>query len=60
METEKIPSVDKKTFLLRLSPILYRKIRYRVQKEKDKGNFKCSINELLTEFIEKGLKEKNK
>ncbi len=56
MNKTKTPTVDKKTFLLRLSPELHKKIRYIVQKEKDKGNYKCSINELLTDIIEKGIK----
>ena len=48
----------KETFPLRLPPDTYRKVRDRVQKEKDKGNYAYSINDFLTEIIEKELKEK--
>ena len=60
MNKTKTPTVDKKTFPLRLPPDIYRKVRYEVQKEKDKGNYGYSINDFLTEIIEKGLEENEK
>ena len=59
MNKTKTPTVEKKTFPLRLPPDMYKKVRDRVQQEKDKGNYAYSINDFLTEIIEKGLKEKN-
>lgn len=50
------PTVFKKTFPLRLPPETYKKVRDRVQIEKDKGNYAYSINDYLTEIIEKDLK----
>ena len=52
------PTVDKVTFPLRLPPKMYKKIRAKVNKIKEKENYAYSINEFLTEIIEKGLKEK--
>lgn len=52
------PTIQKKTFPLRLPPELYKKVRARVQKEKDKGNYAYSINDFLTELVERGLKER--
>ena len=49
-------TANKKTFPLRLPPAMYQKIRYRVQKEQNKGNYSYSINEFLTKIIEEGLK----
>ena len=49
------PTVFKKTFPLRLPPETYKKVRDRVQIEKDKGNYAYSINDYLTEIIEKDL-----
>lgn len=59
MNNTKTPTVQKKIFPLRLPPDLYKKVRKEVQKEKDKGNYAYSINDYLTEIIEKELKEKN-
>ena len=58
MNKTKTPTVDKKTFPLRLPPDTYRKVRDRVQIEKNKGNYAYSINDFLTEIIEKELKER--
>ena len=49
------PTVFKKTFPLRLPPETYKKVRDRVQIEKDKGNYAYSINDYLTEIIERAL-----
>ena len=57
MNKTKTRTVDKKTFPLRLPPDIYKKVRDKVQKEKDKGNYAYSINDYLTEIIEKSLKE---
>lgn len=57
MNNTKTPTADKKVFPLRLPPQTYKKIRDIVQKEKDKGNYAYSINDFLTEIIEKGLKD---
>lgn len=59
MNNTKTPTVEKKIFPLRLPPDLYKKVRNEVQKEKDKGNYAYSINDYLTEIIEKELKGKN-
>ena len=59
MNNTKTPTAEKKIFPLRLPPDLYKKVRNEVQKEKDKGNYAYSINDYLTEIIEKELKEKN-
>ena len=59
MNKTKTPTVDKKIFPLRLPPDMYKKVRDKVQQEKDKGNYAYSINDFLTEIIEKGLNEKN-
>ena len=52
------PTIQKKAFTLRLTPETYMKVRARVQKVKDAGNYAYSINDYLTEIIEKGLKDK--
>jgi hypothetical protein len=39
MNKTKTPTANKKTFPLRLPPDIYKKVRDRVQKEKDKGNY---------------------
>lgn len=57
MNKTKTRTADKKTFPLRLPPDTYKKVRDKVQKEKDKGNYAYSINDFLTEIIEKSLKE---
>lgn len=49
------PTIFKKTFPLRLPPETYKKVRDRVQIEKDKGNYAYSINDYLTEIIERAL-----
>ncbi len=54
------PTVDKVTFPLRLPPTMYKKIRARVNEIKENENYAYSINDFLTEIIEKGLKENNK
>ena len=59
MNKTKTPTADKKMFPLRLPPDTYKKVRDKVQIEKDKGNYAYSINDFLTEIIEKGLEEKN-
>lgn len=59
MNNTKTPTAEKKIFPLRLPPDLYKEVRKEVQKEKDKGNYSYSINDYLTEIIEKELKEKN-
>ena len=53
MNKTKTPTAKKKTFPLRLPPDTYKKVWKRVQKEKDKGNYSYSINDYLTEIIEK-------
>lgn len=58
MNKTKTPTANKKTFPLRLPPDIYKKVRDRVQNEKDKGNYAYSINDFLTEVIERGLEEK--
>jgi hypothetical protein len=55
MNATKTPSAEKKAFPLRLPTDLYKKLRYKVQSEKDKGNYAYSINEYLTELIKKDL-----
>ncbi|MBR3144842.1 MAG: hypothetical protein IKF53_02985 [Clostridia bacterium] len=60
MNKTKTPTVDKKTFPLRLPPNTYRQVRSEVQKEKDKGNYAYSINDYLTEIIEKELHKNRK
>ena len=57
MNKTQTPTVEKKTFPLRLPPEMYKKVRDRVQQEKDKGNYAYSINDFLTEIIEKGLRD---
>lgn len=57
MNKTKIPTVDKVTFPLRLAPSTYKKIRAIVNDIKEKENYAYSINEFLTEIIEKGLKK---
>ena len=56
MNKTRTPTVFKKAFPLRLPPETYKKVRDRVQIEKDKGNYAYSINDYLTEIIEKELK----
>ena len=58
MNKTKIPTVNKKIYPLRLTSDLYKKIRAKVNEIKEKDNYAFSINEFLTELIEKGLKEK--
>ena len=55
MNKTRTPTVFKKAFPLRLPPETYKKVRDRVQIEKDKGNYAYSINDYLTEIIEKEL-----
>ncbi len=58
MNNTNTPTVDKKVFPLRLPPDIYKKIRDSVQIEKDKGNYAYSINDFLTQIIEKTLEDK--
>lgn len=58
MNKTKIPTVNKVTFSLRLPPSTYKKIRAKVNEIKERENYAYSINDYLTEIIEKGLKEK--
>ena len=58
MNNTKTPTVDKVTFSLRLPPKMYKQIRAKVNEIKENENYAYSINDFLTEIIEKGLKEK--
>ena len=58
MNKTKTPTVDKVTFPLRLPPKMYKQIREKVNEIKENENYAYSINDFLTEIIEKGLKEK--
>ena len=60
MNKTKTPTVDKVTFPLRLPPKMYKQIREKVNEIKENENYAYSINDFLTEIIEKELKEKNK
>ena len=60
MNKTKTPTVDKVTFPLRLPPKMYKQIRKKVNEIKENENYAYSINDFLTEIIEKGLKENNK
>ena len=57
MNKTKTPTADKKTFPLRLPPDTYRRVRNAVQKEKEKGNYAYSINDYLTEIIERAVQK---
>lgn len=59
MNKSKTPTSEKIGVPLRLEPELYEKMMDRVQKEK-KNQRGYSINQLLTELLEKELKEKKK
>ena len=59
MNKTKTPTVDKVTFPLRLPPKMYKQIREKVHEIKENENYAYSINDFLTEIIEKDLKEKN-
>ena len=58
MNKTKTPTVDKVTFPLRLPPKMYKQIRAKVNEIKENENYAYSINDFLTEIIEKGLKDK--
>ncbi len=58
MNKTNTPTAAKKVFPLRLPPDVYKRIRDKVQIEKEKGNYAYSINDYLTQIIEEGLKEK--
>ena len=60
MNKTKTPTVDKVTFPLRLPPSIYKEIRTKVNEIKENENYAYSINDFLTEIIEKELKEKKK
>lgn len=57
MNKTKTPTSEKIGIPLRLEPELYEKMMDRVQKEK-KTQRGYSVNQLLTELLEKELKEK--
>ena len=57
MNKSKTPTSEKVGIPLRLEPELYEKMMDRVQKEKKKQRG-YSVNQLLTELLEKELKEK--
>ena len=59
MNKTKTATADKVTYPLRLPPPMYKKIRAKVNAIKENDNYAYSINDFLTEIIEKGLKEKN-
>ena len=58
MNKTKVPTIDKVSYLLRLTPSTYKKIRARVEEIREVEGYSYSINDFLTELIEKGLKEK--
>ena len=58
MNKTKIPTTDKVKFSLRLTSSTYKKIRARVEEIREKEGYAYSINDYLTELIEKGLKDK--
>ena len=58
MNKTKTPTIEKVTFPLRLPPKMYKQIREKVNEIKENENYAYSINDFLTEIIEKGLKEK--
>ena len=58
MNKTKTRTIDKVTFPLRLPPKMYKQIRAKVNEIKENENYVYSINDFLTEIIEKGLKEK--
>lgn len=58
MNKTKIPTIDKVKFSLRLTSSTYKKIRARVEEIREKEGYAYSINDYLTELIEKGLKDK--
>ena len=58
MNNTKTPTAEKVMFPLRLPPDMYKKIREIVECEHKKENYGYSINDCLTEIIEKVLKEK--
>lgn len=58
MNKTKVATADKVGFLLRLTPSMYKKIRARVEEIREVEGYSYSINDFLTELIEKGLKEK--
>lgn len=57
MNKSKTPTSEKIGIPLRLEPELYEKMMDRVQKEK-KNQRGYSVNQFLTELLEKELKEK--
>ena len=58
MNKTKVPTTDKVKFTLRLTSSVYKKIRARVEEIREVEGYSYSINDFLTELIEKGLKEK--
>lgn len=55
MNITKTPTSKKVAFPLRLPPDMYKKIRKMVSIEHDKGNYKYSTNDCLTQIIENGI-----
>ena len=58
MNKTKTPTIDKVKFSLRLTSSTYKKIRARVEEIREVEGYSYSINDFLTELIEKGLKDK--
>lgn len=58
MNKTKTPTASKITYPLRLQPKTYKEIRAKVNSIREKDGYAYSINDFLTEIIEKGLKEK--
>ncbi len=55
MNKTKTPTIKKATFPLRLEPSTYKKVRAIVNEVKESENYAYSINDFLTEIIEKEL-----
>ena len=60
MNKTNVPTEKKVAFTLRLTPSTYKLIRAKVNEIKDNENFSYSINDYLTEIIEKELKHKKR
>ena len=56
MNKTNTPTVNKKIYPLRLSPETYKKIRAKVNDIREKDGYAFSINDYLTDLIEKDLK----
>ena len=55
MNKTKTPTIKKATFPLSLEPNTYKMVRAVVNEVKENGNYAYSINDFLTEIIEKEL-----